>query len=305
MASTFTAPAAAPATAPAPGAAAALTAPPPAAPGPGAAPTLTAPPAPAVAPTPAPWMEGLDETTRGYLQNKNWTTPADVINAYRGAEKFISAPVTQRLVVPGPDAKPEEINAFYQQLGRPAEPAGYKIEVPKELGDEAFAKAAQAKFHELGLTKAQGEQLAAWNNEVAQSRLTLSKTEQTNNLLREQTELTTEWGSAMTQNVAQAQAAVRALGVPPDVITKIENAIGFKATMKLFQAAGAKTGEAAFVGGDGPAPLGSALTPGQAQAKIAELKADKGFTAKLLAHDVNAQAEWTRLFTFAYPNEKR
>ena len=290
-----------PTTSTTPTAAATLTAPPAPAPAPSAAPVLTAPPAPAPpAPVPA-WQEGLDDVTRGYLQNKNWSTPADVINAYRGAEKFISAPVSQRLVVPGPDAKPEDFATFYNQLGRPAEAAGYKIEVPAEVGDPEFAKGAAGKFHELGLTKDQGEKLASWWNEQVGGKVALSKTEAANRLVKEQGELATEWGAAYTQSTAQAQAAVRALGLNAETITQLESVLGFKATMNLFQKVGSKTGEAAFVGGDGPAPLGSALTPEGAQARIQELKVDKGFQAKLKGKDVNALAEWSRLFTFAYP----
>ena len=45
-----------------------------------------------------------------------------MLNAYRGAEKFISAPVDQRLVIPGEKAEKAEWDNFYAKLGRPAAP---------------------------------------------------------------------------------------------------------------------------------------------------------------------------------------
>ena len=199
------------------------------------------------------------------------------------------------------DDTPEHVAEARTAVFDLIEAAGDKIEVPPEVGDPEFAKGAAGKFHELGLTKDQGEKLASWWNEQIGGKVALSKTEAANRLVKEQGELATEWGAAYTQSTAQAQAAVRALGLNAETITQLESVLGFKATMNLFQKVGSKTGEAAFVGGDGPAPLGSALTPEGAQARIQELKVDKGFQAKLKGKDVNALAEWSRLFTFAYP----
>ena len=53
-------------------------------------PPTGAPPAPAA----SHWLgEQADELTRGYVANKGWSNPMDILAAYRGAEKFISAPV--------------------------------------------------------------------------------------------------------------------------------------------------------------------------------------------------------------------
>ena len=273
----------------------------PAAPASASAALAAAPAAPVAAPATVPaWMADLDETSVGYIQNKNWNSPADVLNAYRGAEKFMRAPIAQRAVIPGPDAKPEEWNSFYNQLGRPADPTGYKIEVPAEGGNPEFAKAAAAKMHELGLPKGQGEQLAAWFNEQAAAAAAGQTAAKTQTFQQEQQALTQEWGAALQQNTAAAQTAARALALDADTISKIESALGYKATMNLFAKIGAKSGEPDFVTGRGGA-FSDIPTPAQAKAKIAELRADKAWVGRYFKGDAAAKAEMTRLIGYANP----
>jgi len=273
--------------------------------GQGAAPAAASAAAPAAAaPAAAPsWLSGADETTVGYVQNKGWTEPKQVLEGYRNLEKLLGADKAGNAVIlPKPDAQQAELDAFYNRLGRPVDASGYKLAVP-EGADPTFAQAAAGKFHELGLTQKQGEALTAWWNETAGANTAAAQAAKATAFQADDAALKTAWGAAYQQNLTAAQAAVRGLGLDDATIDKLADSMGHKAAMEFFHKIGAKIGEPDFVAGDKLETFGSALTPGQAKAKIAELMKDKGFTAKYLSNDAAAKAEMERLHKFAYPEE--
>ncbi len=265
---------------------------------------VTPPAVPAVAAGPAiPWLEGADEVTVGYVQNKGWKEPKQVLEGYRNLEKLLGADrAGNTVVLPKPDAPKTEVDAFYERRGRPADPKDYTIKVPEKGGDPEFAKAAAAKFYELGLNRTQGEALAAWWTEHVTQGMTAHEQSRVDAYNADDLALKQTWGAAFTQELAKAQNAARALGVTPEMIDKLQTGMGHKATMEFFNKIGSKIGEAEFVSGaQGSAQFGAAMTPGQAQARMGELKADKNWTARYLSGDADAKAEMARLIAFAYP----
>jgi hypothetical protein len=248
------------------------------------------------------WLTGADEAMSGYVQNKAWKSPTEVITSYQNLEKLLGADrAGNTVVLPKSDAAPEEWNAVFDRLGRPADASGYKFEVPEQIGDPEFAKAASSKFHELGLSQKQGEALATWWNETAKSQYAAVETAAQQRFETENAKLQTEWGAAYAQNLTLAQAAVRALGVDGKTIDTLASAMGHKATMELFHKIGAKTGEADFVSGQGG--FGSALTPAAAKDQIRTLMTDKTFSAKYINGDAEAKAKMAELHKYAYPEE--
>lgn len=276
-------------------------------PPPAPAPAGGTPPAPAPAPAPtAPaWLTGADETTVGYVANKGWTEPKQVLEGYRNLEKLLGADKAgNAVIVPKEGATPEEQAAFFNRLGRPTDPAGYQIEVPQG-GNKDFATAAAAKFHELGLTKAQGEALAKWNNEQVGAFTTQTAAARQAEFEADDAALKTGWGQAFAQNVAQAQAGMRAMGLDAAAVDKLQGALGHKGTMEFLQKIGARTGEATFVAGSTETKFGNALTPGQAKARIAELRNDKDWVKRYQAGGMKSAEfnEMQRLQAFANPEE--
>lgn len=261
---------------------------------------------PAAAPnTNAPWYAGADELTTGYVQNKGWKAPLDAVQSYQNLEKLMGADKAGNAVVlPKPDASAEELAKFYDRLGRPSDPSGYKLQVP-DGAPKDFATAAAAKLHELGLTQKQGEALGAWWNEQANGTLAAQQAAKDQAYQADDLALRTQWGAAFQQNLVQAQAAVRGLGIDTPTIDKLQAAMGHKAVMELFHTIGSKMGEATFVSGSRPEGFGAAMTPAQAKSEIKALSMDKGFTAKLLSKDAEANAKWTQLHKFAFPEEER
>jgi len=299
---------AAPVAAPAPASSSAILNAPPA---PAAAPVAAPAGAPVAAPAAAPaasttltWLPA-DATPElvGFVQNKGWESPLDAINAYKGAEKYISAAVDRRLVVPEASADPKEWAAVFDKLGRPTGPDGYKVVLPAG-GDEKLQGAVLGKFHELGLTKAQGEALATWWNEQGTATQTAQVAEKTAEFGRQHAQLMTEWGQAATQELAKAQVGSRALGLDGTTVDKISDAIGHQATMKLLAKVGAGLSEDSFQTGNDAPGFGTAMTPGQALAKLTELKADKEWAGRYMKNSVAEKAEMAKLMAYAYPDQK-
>ena len=254
--------------------------------------------APAIA-----WLPEADETTVGYVQNKGWDNPAKVLDSYRHLEKLMGAEKAgNTIVIPRSDADPKDWAPVYDRLGRPSDPAGYKVETPQG-GDAEFQGKVFGKMHELGLTKAQGEALASWYNEQVQGSVTAAKEAAETRFATEQAELKTEWGAAYTQNLAAAQTAARGLGLDADTIDKLAETLGHKTTMGLLQKIGTRMGEDSFMTSGEKPGFGSAMTPGQAKAEIQALQADRDFVNKYVNGDKAARDRMAQLHAFAYPEE--
>lgn len=248
------------------------------------------------------WLgDGVDETTLGYVANKGWDTPDKVVKSYQNLEKLLGADKAgNAIVIPKADADPKEWAAVYDRLGRPSDPSGYKVDVPQG-GNAELQKAVLTKAHELGLTKAQAEGLVGWYNEQGAQAMQAQEAAKQQAFVQDDAKVKQEWGQAYTQNLAQAQAAMRGLGLTPELVDKLSDSLGHYQTMNLLQKIGSKAMEADFVGGEGRTAFGNAMTPAQAKAEIATLQADKSFTAKYLAGDAEAKAKMLRLHEMAYP----
>lgn len=259
-----------------------------------------APPAPPAQPAPS-WLQGADESTIGYVQNKGWTEPAQVLDGYRNLEKLLGADkANNAVIIPKADADPKEWAAVYDRLGRPTGPDGYKVDLPQG-GDKAVQDASLAKFHELGLTKNQGEALANWYNGLVQQSVQASESQKQVAFQQEDMALKSEWGGAYTQNLAQAQAGARGLNLDAATIDKLSDALGHKATMSLLQKVGAGMREDSLVTSDSMSGFSNALTPGQAKAQIQTLMQDRDFTTKYMSGNADARARMEALHRYAYP----
>lgn len=246
------------------------------------------------------WLPGADEVTVGYVQNKGWSDPAQVLDGYRNLEKVLGADRAGRTVVlPGEKAEQAEIDAFYSKLGRPAEAKDYKVDVPAGAPPE-YADGFRAVAHQLGLTSKQAEGLVKWNNEFAGNAAAAQQNQSVAAFQADSEALKQAWGAAHDQNVVVARNTVAALGLDNATIDKMSAAIGHKPLMELLHKIGAKTGEGEFVSGSG-SNYGSALTPAQAKSRIEELRRDNAWTTKYLSKDADAMAEMSRLMKYAYP----
>lgn len=282
----------------------------PAAPAPSAAPAAPAPAAAAPAPIAAApaaaapaangeWYATLDATTQGYIQNKGWKDPSEVVNGYMNLEKLRGVPAERLLTMPGENATPEEIKAFNTKLGVPEKVDGYQLPIPQGQ-DGALAKTAAAWFHEAGVpAKAAAKVVEAWNAHVATAQAAENEQFQQRASV-EHGEVIAEWGAAADKMTELGKRAATQF-VPAksneervQILAKIEHAIGTGAMLRMFATIGQGLGEHAVHQSDAQGGF-DVLTPGQASAKIEQLKADKEWSAAYLGGDKNKLAEMERL----------
>jgi hypothetical protein len=247
----------------------------------------------------APWYQEFPEDVRGLVETKGWKTPVDAIQSYTNLEKFLGADKAGRgLVLPKDDAGPEEWAQVYDRLGRPQSPDQYKLPIP-DGSDGQFAKEAAGKFHELGLTSKQAEQLVDWFNGKSESALSSQQSELAQSSEQQMAELQQEWGKEFDANIEAGRRAARQFGVDEGMLTKMENALGTKDMLKFFSNIGKGMGEDSFVDGSGGGKFG--MSPEAARVRIGNLKSDPGWTAKYLAGDAGAKEELQRLMRLGYP----
>ena len=265
---------------------------------------------PAAPPAEKQWFDGYDQETKGWMESRGMTKLEplaaldNAIKGFRNAEKYMGVPHERLARIPEWDkADKTELDAFYNKLGRPADPKGYDIKLPDGVPRD-YADAAAGKFHEIGLTPQQARALVEWNNQYGQEAASKVAEDQKAAVAEQEKNLRRDWGMAYDKNDAMAGDAIRRMsekvGFSDGDLQKLTNAIGFDKAMKMFAEIGSTMTEDTYVDSSGVsfAPK----TPNAAQAKISQLRQDREFSAKLLAGNAQAKAEWDRLHEMAYPS---
>ena len=265
---------------------------------------------PAAPPAEKQWFDGYDQETKGWMESRGMTKLEplaaldNAIKGFRNAEKYMGVPHERLARIPEWDkADKTELDAFYNKLGRPADPKGYDIKLPDGVPRD-YADAAAGKFHEIGLTPQQARALVEWNNQYGQEAASKVAEAQKAAVAEQEKNLRRDWGMAYDKNDAMAGDAIRRMsekvGFSDGDLQKLTNAIGFDKAMKMFAEIGSTMTEDTYVDSSGVsfAPK----TPNAAQAKISQLRQDREFSAKLLAGNAQAKAEWDRLHEMAYPS---
>jgi len=248
----------------------------------------------------SPWYQEFPEDVRGLVETKGWQSPVDAIQSYTNLEKFLGADKANRgLVLPKDDATAEEWGQVYDKLGRPKDAAGYNLPVPDGT-DGAFAQEAAGKFHELGLTSKQAQQLTEWFNDKSSGAMSDMQTQQVQSAEQQMSELQKEWGKEFDANIESGRRAARQFGVSEEMLNKMENALGTKDMLKFFSNVGKGVGEDSFVEGSGNGKFG--MSPEAARVRVNSLKSDPNWTAKYLGGDADAKAELERLMRAGYPS---
>lgn len=168
------------------------------------------------------------------------------------------------LALPGKDAKPEDWKAFYKSIGAPEKGESYALETPAD-GDPAFAKEGAEIMAAAGLLPHQAKALADWWNGKRTTSLeafatakaktdTDAATARNAATQADEAGLKNEWQGGYDKNVETAKRAVRQffpVGKEADVLTAIEGALGYGATMRMMAKLGAGLGEGNARGIDG------------------------------------------------------
>ena len=258
-------------------------------------------PAAGVAPTAQPspnsvWTAAFDEDTSAYVSNKGWKEPSDLLMSYRNLEKFAGG-AKNLLEMPPENATPEQLDAFYSKLGRPADPNEYGLKAP-DGGDPAMVEWFKGTAHKLGLSAKQAQSLFTEFNGMSGSMQEKLQSQMAQESEKAIGTLRQEWGQAYDQMIGAGRRAATALGYDAGRLSAIEDKLGTAEMLRLFATLGSKMGEDSFAGERSEGGFGT--TPAAAKQQIADLKLDKGFMDKYLSGDKDAVGKLQRLMEAAH-----
>lgn len=279
-----------------------------------------------------PWFEtaGIDAKFHNAITAKGWSSPNDVLDSYTNVEKIVSlergGDIDRILVKPKEGATPEEIAAFNAKAGFAApekvEDYGFTAEtiaaktndlftasgLPPELATQFAAEMtpvverATQWFKDSGLPP---QAASALVDKVLQGEVDGLKAFDAK-CAQEYAALGQELGDKLGDFEEAGRRAFRQSGLEPQLLDKIEMAIGTKNMMTMFSKFGSAMGEAAAPAGDKSGGAGQFVQTAQnAQSRIETLSKDSDFQAKLMSTNPQvkaaAQKEWSALFQQAYP----
>lgn len=251
-----------------------------------------------------PWLPDADPDTAGYVQNKGWRDPGDVLKSYVNLEKLMGADRAGRTVeIPKDPDDAVAMGQFYERLGRPKTAEEYALPLPEKGADPEFAKWAKETFHEIGLTSAQARVLTEKWNGLMGGKVEAGKAASQARMVEEGNALRQEWGAAFEQNCRAVDMAVAQFGLDQETVVALRDAIGPLKAMKFFHQIGSKLGEDVFVSGGQTAS--NIPTPAAAQAQLKDLTMQRDFLDAFLnpSHPGHAAAveKKSKLTALAYP----
>jgi hypothetical protein len=105
-----------------------------------------------------------DPDNLAYVKTKNWQSPEDTVKSYRELEVENSK---SKLKLPTKESKPEEVDAFYEALGKPKEAKGYEFKIADSVPEhfpyeEATAEGFKEIAHKARLLPDQAQILHDW-----------------------------------------------------------------------------------------------------------------------------------------------
>lgn len=250
------------------------------------------------------WRDSLPDDMRNHPALQDFKDVTGLTKSYLSQQDLIGK---DKVAIPGEDDA-EGWGKLYNKLGRPEKEDGYEYKAPEGSEglqiDKELVTQYQKKFHELGLTKKQGEALFNLYNENVVAKIKGLTADAEKRRQDTQTLLKAEWGQAYDQNLNMAKNVIKELGDPDLIPFLEETGLGNDPRLvKIFYNIATKTSEDSFKsGGNGN---GFISTPEQAKSKIAQLQADDKFMEAYMSktHPEHAASvkRMADLFAQAYP----
>lgn len=229
--------------------------------------------APAASTGESNWTEGLSDDARRVAEAKGWQSADEALKSYANLEKIVGRKTEGMVQLPTPDSEADQVAEFWQKLGRPETPDGYKLEPPEgyEIQDKEMVDWFRdaALRHNLPADMAQGifseyiAKMADSNGQAEQQRV--EQVDAWNQELREQL------GLAYDERVGQARRALGALaGENADQLAQVleESGLGSFPPMVNMLIEASKLMSEDTLAANAPRTVGSAMTPNEVQSKI-------------------------------------
>lgn len=256
------------------------------------------------------FLKSIPEDLRADSAFKDIKDVASLAKSYVHAQRMIGY---DKVAIPGEKATPEEVAAFYTKLGRPEKPEGYGIKDPEGVKINAELKTGfLAKAHELGLSTKQAQGLFGWYNEFGGNFAKQAEGQALASQENALKELKSDFGAAFNERMGLASQAV------DWAMANIKGAENFKefldssrlgdhpVMVRLFAKVGEMLSEDGQLKGAGTTGgSNGAMTPGEAQARLAEFNASpekmKAYQDSSHPNHKLVKEERARLYSFAYP----
>lgn len=238
-------------------------------------------------------FEGLSEENKSFVANKGFKSYDDVVTSYINLEKYQGVPADKILKLPD-ENNADEVNAFYNKLGRPEKAEDYKFEIA-DGQDDSIAKAIAPELFKAGLSQ---KQAAAIYKTLEAAKIEQGKAAEAAAVKAEE-DLKSEWGTNYDNNLKAAQQAAKIAGVTAEQIEALQKATDYKTVMNMFKNLASKFGEDALRGAGDNKQTRFTLTPQQAREKIEQLKTNKDWVQKISSGDKAALQEYDELTKLA------
>lgn len=215
------------------------------------------------------WKQSIPEEFKSHKSLENVPDIPTLVKNYVNAQSMIG----QSIRLPKDDAKPEEWDAFYAKMGRPATAKDYAAKMPEGIKAEetefnGFLEAA----HKMGMNKSQVQGMLDWYGKSVSSMtenqtaaLVAAKEESANALQK-------EWGANFPKNLALAKRALDNIG--DDSVKQmfetsgLGNHVGF---VKMLAQVGELLAESGLIGGK----VDGVLDSNQAIAEISVIRGNR------------------------------
>jgi hypothetical protein len=228
-----------------------------------------------------PWFHSIpEEPVRQLMETKAYKNPAELAMAYHNLNKLQNG-AGDVVSIPGANATPEQLNAFYSKMGRPENADKYDFKFAEGTQtDDNMVKFGKGLAFDLGLNPKQAQLMAdKWQQMVANMDASSVEADRIQNEA-DMRELENEWGADLAANKAAGLRVVQSLGLPEKYMESIDKNMGVAAVVHLMAMIGKKSGEGSFTSNNqnsGDPNDVSGLTKEQAAAKITELQGDVEF----------------------------
>lgn len=227
-----------------------------------------------------PWYEGItEEPVKEYMKAKNYANPYEAAMAAYNANKLNKITPDIEAVLAG-KGTPEQEATFYKTMGRPETADAYEFKAAEGVElDPDLSKFGKELFYEMGLSPARAEKaFNKWQEFATKQNGAMNEAVRVQNET-ELADLSKRWGPEMEANRVAGNKAMTALGIAPELVSKIEDNIGSAAIVELLATLGKKLGEGKLIGGGSNTDPNdpSTMTPAAAKAKITELQGDTAF----------------------------
>ena len=242
------------------------------------------------------WRASLPEDIREDPSLKPLQDINSLAKSYVHSQRMLG---TDKVVVPGKYATPDEWRGFYHKVGLPEEVKDYELTSSDTDVDQEFFDDYKKASHKAGVLPSQAQEMFNWYMDKANAEVQRQEDESARNIENSMKTLQTDWGSTFESKINSARAAVNHFGDENLKAYLDESGLGNDPNLiKVFSKIGETLSDDTFRGEADTGNYGR--TPVQAQKEINDIMADPKhpYFDKNHPNHKKALEDMQRLFTY-------